>query len=81
MATKKAQRIRMRIHDHSVKHDGTLVEFAPDGSWFDVNFDGPLPRKRFYQYNKQLVTDKPPIQNSGGRGKSLASDAELWEVL
>jgi hypothetical protein len=80
---KKSQRIKMRLHDHPVKHDGTIIEFAPDGSSFVVLFDGPLPATKFWTWNKSIVADKEPVKhgNIGYGDKFLAPDAQLWEVL
>ena len=75
---KKSQRIKMRIYKHPVKHDGTIIEFAPDGSSFKVEFDGPLPVTTFYKYhdNNTLVLTKPT--DNGGM---VPAGCQIWEVL
>jgi hypothetical protein len=70
------QHIRMRLHNHPVKHDGEITEFAPDGSSFVVQFIGPFPSAiRFYLYRDKLVIDKPMQDGAAPAG------ANTWEVL
>lgn len=75
---KREQRIKMRISHHPVKLDGTITDFAPDGSHFTVRFDGPVATTRFYPHGTsgQFVVNRPI-----GAGGKPAPDAEFWEVL
>lgn len=82
-APKKVQRIKMRQHERPVKLDGSVVEYAPDGSWFTVEFDGPLPDMKFWSYGKgpgPLVVDREPLKRSDG-SHYPADDTQFWEVL
>lgn len=80
MPEPKAQRIKMRIYKHAVKLDGTVTEYAPDGSTFVVQFDGPLGEKRFWQYSETLVTDLESDKSASG-SITPAAGAQIWEVL
>lgn len=83
-AERKPQRIKMRLYKHPVKLDGTITEFAPDGSWFTVAFDGPLPETKFWKYGDTLVIDKEPEIRKDGRGEpyqKMAEGTAVWEVL
>lgn len=78
----KVQRIRMRLHKHPVKLEGTIVEFAHDGSTFVVEFDGPIPTTRFWAYSDTMVTDREPDNVSPTDAtKVIAPGARVWEVL
>lgn len=69
-SAKKQQRIRMRLYQHPVKLDGTIVEF-----------DGPYPLTKFWRYSETLVSNKPPVKNTYGIGCVPAEGSQLWEVL
>lgn len=76
---KKVQRIRMRMIGNPVKHDGELVEWAPDGSSFKVRFDGPLPDTTFYTFGtNNSVVDKVVLP---GLAPCNVPGCNLWEVL
>jgi len=78
MRQKTVQRISMRLYKNPVKHDGDLVEFAPDGSKFKVHFDGPLADMVFWHYDDDLVIDKDP-ETSDGCNRPPGS--RIWQVL
>lgn len=69
------QRIKLRIYKHPVKHDATIVEFAPDGSWFVVRFDGPLEDLKLWRYSDTIAVDKEPVNGS------LVGHTQIWEIL
>lgn len=77
----KVQRIKLRLYKHPVKHDGTIVEFAHDGSWLVVEFDGPLPNMMLWQYGDTLLTDQEPVRYGEGAACGPAAGARLWEVI
>jgi hypothetical protein len=77
----KAQRIKMRLHKHPVKVDGTITHFAPDGESFTVEFDGPIPTTMFYVWSENLVLDKPPKKHGDGRVSHPEGTYQFWEVL
>jgi len=71
----KVQRIKMKLHKHPVKLDGTVISFAADGSCFTVEFDGPYPVTTFYRYRDTLIVDKALVNGEAVQG------AQFWEVL
>lgn len=75
------QRIKMRMFQHPVKHDGEILEFAPDGSWFVVRFDGPIPDTKFFAYGSRdtsIVTTMPVPKDSGW---AVVQGCQAWEVI
>lgn len=73
------QRITLRIKGHPVTLDGTIKEFAPDGSWLVVDFDGPLETKTFYPFDNRCLSAIPTEE---ARSMYLAGLViTLWEVV
>jgi hypothetical protein len=83
MKKKTTQRIKMRMRDSAVKLDGTLIEYAPDGSSFVVEFDGPVATTRFYRYGNggTVVGDKEPVKWANSNAQSPADGTGFWGVL
>lgn len=81
--TTKTQRIKLQLCRHPVKLDGTITEFALDGSYFDVEFDGPLPKKRLYPWSEILAGERPKQDvalGSQALGNS-SGNVQLWVIL
>lgn len=77
MKEKKAQRIKLKLHGHPVKLDGTVTKMAPDGSSLTVEFDaGTLGTVTLYPYGRgESLVDKANCTSA------IADGVRLFEVL
>jgi hypothetical protein len=70
------QRIKLRLYKHPVKLDATIVAMDPSGKWIDVEFDGPLPNVRLWQYSTSLLANKEPDKNG-----LILQECNTYEVV
>jgi hypothetical protein len=87
-AKKKVQRIKLRIHENPVKFDASITAVAPDGTWMDVEFDGPIPDQRLYRFGGgQLFCDmsleerESPERKQAFINNQPVRQWQLWEVV
>jgi hypothetical protein len=84
---RKVQKIKLRLQGNPVKFDAVVTAMAGDGSWMDVEFDGPIENMRLYKYGG----DRSPLfcnlceEDRQQRAEQFVKkepmkDIQLWEV-
>jgi len=82
MATKKEQRIRMKVEGSPVKWDGTITETSPDARKITVMFDGPMGEVKLTAFgDKKMISDALDANGQPTDDPRLALSCRWWEVL
>ena len=81
LATKREQRIKLRIEGSPVKYDGTVTETSPDGKCIKVVFDGPREDAVMYAWAGKMMSDMKDRNGDPTTNFQDVAKALYWEVL